>query len=146
MLEDESKFFQGFLDDSSLENYVENMRQDGTWGTQMEIVSLCRKYSVNCVIFRPDGLHYRIECPSSDDNRILMLSHHDDEHFNEVRFKEKGRVLESFNELELLLTDIGPPRTLPKMSKKDARLSRHKKAPQIVTSDSPDPIQILLDI
>jgi hypothetical protein len=146
MLEEEPEFFSGFLDDSSLQDHVDNMRQDGTWGTQMEIVSLCRKYSVNCVIFRPDGLHYRIESLSDRDNRILMLSHEDDEHFNEVCFKEKGRVLESFNELELLLTDLAPSRDPPKVSKKDSRLSRRQKAPQISLSVPPDPIQKLIDI
>ena len=146
MLEEEPEFFSGFLDDSSIQDYVDNMRQDGTWGTQMEIVSLCRKYSVNCVIFRPDGLHYRIESLPYSDSRILMLSHHDDEHFNEVCFKEKGRVLASFNELELLLTDLAPTPDPPRVSKKDARLSRRQKAPQVSLSVSPDPIQKLIDI
>jgi hypothetical protein len=146
------------MDDISLEQYVENMKIDGTWGTQLEIVSLCKNYGVHCVIFRPDGLHYTIECDHRDDDdcRILMISHHDEEHFNEVRFKEKGRILTSFNELELLLTELSPdamPQEQTRLSKREARqakreLVRSKSrqqqtpnqpsrfAPQIAVSDS----------
>lgn len=151
MIGEEPEFFSAFLDDESLDDYVRNMREDGVWGTQMEIVSLCRKYGVNCVIFRPDGLHYRIECDSeSSTARILMLSHHDDEHFNEVRFKEKGRVLESFNELELLLTELQSDIVTdrPKPTKRDARMKRRNPAPKIDFSDDNHPVSIqkLLDL
>ena len=151
MIDEGHEFFRSFLDDESLEDYVTHMREDGVWGTQMEIVSLCRKYAVNCVIFRPDGLHYRIECDSETDTaRILMLSHHDDEHFNEVRFKEKGRVLQSFNELELLLTELqsGEPQRQPKPTKREARMKRRNPAPQIDFSDNNNPVSVqkLLDL
>ncbi len=144
------EFFKSFMDDISLEEYVENMRTDGTWGTQLEIVSLCKMYDVNCVIFRPDGLHYTIECdnPDNDDCRILLISHHDEEHFNEVRFKEKGRILTSFNELELLLTELNPSdksQEVTRLSKKEARQKKRdsvnpkkpqRQAPQIIVSDN----------
>lgn len=125
---EEPEFFGAFLDDVSVSNYVHDMRNPGTWGTQLEIVALCRRYHVDCVIFRPDGLHYRIECdkPDKEEVRILLLSHHDEEHFNEVRFKEKGRQLTSFDELELLLS---PGQAV---SKKEAR--KHRKAPQVSLS------------
>ena len=117
-------FFSSFLDDENLSEYLNEMRKSGTWGTQLEIVALCRRYHVDCVIFRPDGLHYRIECEKPDDEevRTLMLSHHGEEHFNEVRFKEKGRVLTSFDELELLLAS---PADRP------SRRSARKLAPQL---------------
>jgi len=126
MLYEEPEFFESFLDDQTLSEYVSELRKDGTWGTQLEIVSLCRRYHVNCVIFRPDGLHYRIESDSKEDDadRILILSHHDEEHFNEVRFKEKGRVLTSFNELELLLTELDDAPV--KISKKQARRGKRQ--------------------
>ena len=149
MLDEEPEFFRVFLDGETLDEYVGKMREDGTWGTHMEIVSLCRKYSVNCVIFRPDGLHYRIECDSeSETARILMLSHHDDEHFNEVRFKEKGRVLESFNELELLLTELESDATshTRKLTKKEVRMKKRNPAPQIDFPDNPVSVQKLLDL
>lgn len=128
MLNEEPEFFEAFLDDQKLVEYVGEMRKDGTWGTQLEIVALCRRYHVNCVIFRPDGLHYRIESDSQENasDRILILSHHDEEHFNEVRFKENGRVLTSFNELELLLTELDDAPV--KISKKQAR--RGKRQPE----------------
>ena len=97
--------FAPFVDQFDLQTYLNEMRASGTWGTQLEIVALCKRFSVDCVIFRQDGVHYKIECGLTDidGQRILMLSHHDEEHFNEVRFKEKGRVLSSFDELERLL-------------------------------------------
>lgn len=128
MLEEESNQFVSFLDDIKLDEYVSHMLEDGTWGTQLEIVALCRRYRVHCVIFRPDGLHYRIECDNVDDDvlPILMLSHHDEEHLNEVTFEEVGRKLQSFNELELLLVeDSGPS-----LSKREQRRCR-KAAPQV---------------
>ena len=144
MLTDDPEFFTAFLDDQSLIDYVSEMRQDGTWGTQMEIVALCKRYSVNCVIFRPDGLHYRIECDDTDeaDTRVLMISHHDEQHFNEVRFKERSRVLTSFNELELLLTELeeAPAR----LSKKELRKQRKSAAPQIVSS--PNGLHKIIDL
>jgi hypothetical protein len=132
MMKEDPEFFTEFLDDRSLIHYVNEMREDGTWGTQLEIVALCKRYHVNCVIFRPDGLHYRIECDGGSDpeTRILMLSHHDEEHFNEVRFKESGRVLTSFNELELLLTELqdAPVR----VSRRQAR--KRQLAPKLVSN------------
>jgi hypothetical protein len=146
MIKDDSEFFKLFMEETSLEHYVENMRADGVWGTQLEIVSLCKKYTVHCVIFRPDGLHYTIECdnPAGGDCRILMISHHDEEHFNEVCFKEKGRVLSSFTELELLLTELDPgnnPQEITRLSKKVARQKKRenqqrRQAPEIVVSES----------
>ena len=133
MLNDDPEFFSAFLDDQKLGEYISEMRTDGTWGSQSEIVGLCKAYNVHCVLFRPDGVHYRIECDSADDDdtRILMLSHHQEEHFNEVRFKDKSRCLTSFNELELLLTELkdSPVR----LSKKEARFSRKsgKGAPKV---------------
>jgi hypothetical protein len=134
---EEPDFFSGFLDDESLTNYVHEMRNPGTWGTQLEIVALCKRYHVDCVIFRPDGLHYRIECdkPDNEDVRILMISHHDEEHFNEVRFKETSRVLASFDELELLLSP--EPDNVPKLSKKNSREHsrwKHRPAPKVSLS------------
>jgi hypothetical protein len=73
-----------------------------------------------------------------------MISHHDEEHFNEVCFKEKGRVLSSFNELELLLTELDPgknPQEITRISKKAARQKKRgnqqrRQAPEIAVSES----------
>ena len=153
MLDEDAEFFRGFKQETLLEEYVSNMREEGTWGTQLEIVSLCQKYNVHCVIFRPDGLHYRIECnDSSPETRILMLSHHNDDHFNEVRFFESGRVLESFNEPELLLTELESSHTPKPVSKKESRAKRRQKnssAPQLDIEQENDPlvsIQKLLEL
>ncbi len=123
MLKEEPEYFQSFLDDQKLEDYVSEMREDGTWGSQMEIVALCRAYKVNCVIFRPDGLHYRIEDQSGGCSKILMISHHDDEHFNVVRFRGKDNsCLESFDEIETLLALNTDSTTSRPLSKKEKRL------------------------
>lgn len=141
MERDDPEFFSSFLEERSLSNYVAEMKHEGIWGTQMEIVALCKRYSVDCVIFRPDGIHYRIECDTPDDSpaRILMLSHHDEEHFNEVRFEEKSRVLTSFEELELLLTEIEDRPVA--LSKKEAR--RMARSGQSVPKVSLDQQRVL---
>ena len=138
MKEEEPEFFAAFLDDLNIDEYISEMREDATWGTQLEVVALCRRYRAHCVIFRPDGLHYRIECENAEgeDLRILMLSHHDEQHFNEVRFKDSERRLSSFGELELLLTELRED--IPVLSKKEARQARQsrRRAPEVVEENS----------
>lgn len=128
MLKEEPEFFTTFLDETKLEDYVSKVQEEGVWGTQMEIVALCRRYRANCVIFRPDGLHYRIDCEDADDAPILMISHHDDEHFNEVCFPGISRHLASFNELELLLAELEPA----PLTKREMRALR--RAPVVAPS------------
>lgn len=138
MLEEEADFFESFLEDVRLVEYCCRMLVDGTWGTQLEVVALCRKYQVHCVIFRPDGLHYSIECEAfaGEYPRIIMLSHHGDCHFNTVRFIERGRDLASFQELDLLLTELGtaPSPSGVKLSKKQARELELRKRKQLPVS------------
>lgn len=130
-IQEQAEFFQSFLEDMNVTDYVIEMMKDGTWGTQIEIVALCRHYETDCVIFRQDGLHYRVECAIHLDELkpIVMLSHHDDEHFNGVCFKEKGRTLNSFEELELLLAEEDIPTGLSK--KESRKTKRHPTAPVV---------------
>lgn len=130
MMNEDREFFQAFLDDEKLEDYVANMREDGTWGSQMEIVALSRAYNIKCVIFRPDGLHYRIEDASNTSSKILMISHHDDEHFNVVRFRDDSS-LESFDDLVNVLELLSGNATRS-LSKKERRQLARK-------GDYPDP-------
>jgi OTU domain-containing protein 3 len=125
--------FEGFLDNQKLSEYLYTMRQDGTWGTQLEIVAMCKRYHVDCVIFRPDGLHYRVECdkPDNEPVPIVMLSHHDEEHFNEVRFKERARSLASFEELDLLLAGAPDAENVTSHRRSTRSSKPSKKAPII---------------
>lgn len=135
-IQEQAEFFDSFLDDMHVTDYVMDMMKDGTWGTQIEIVALCKLYEADCVIFRQDGLHYRVECAIHLDEpkHIILLSHHDEEHFNEVCFKEKGRTLKSFEELELLLSDEdGAPGRLSK--RESRRNKRQQMAPIVVTPE-----------
>jgi hypothetical protein len=126
MLHEQPDFFSEFLDEEKLDNYIERMREVGTWGSQMEIVGLCRAYKVDCVIFRPDGLHYRIECGSDEPSKILMISHHDDEHFNVVKIRRKSEVcIDSFEELDSILATGGSNRP----TKRETRLAKRKGDP-----------------
>lgn len=81
--------FEAFItDDSSFEDYMKEMAKDGTWGTQLELLALCHKFQVNAIVHQDsDGgkPSYEIEVVPPD-HQCVMLSFHDGEHYNSVRF------------------------------------------------------------
>ena len=42
--------FKNYVDDGDLEKYLEKMKKDGTWGGQLEITALTKKFKCNAVV------------------------------------------------------------------------------------------------
>jgi hypothetical protein len=97
-LEDNKEDFSIFLllheeeeDVMDFESYVNEMRKDGTWGGDVEIVCAARVYKRNVTIFSASGI-YNIskgddKTPSGPD---ILLSYHDNSHYNSVHDESKG--------------------------------------------------------
>lgn len=69
----------------SFDAYVQRMRSPGSWGSQLELMALCRKHEVNVIVHQSGSPSYEMLFASLD-ARCLQLSYHDGEHYNSVRF------------------------------------------------------------
>ncbi|CAJ1439027.1 unnamed protein product [Effrenium voratum] len=74
-----------FEADLSFEAYVEKMRSPGNWGSQLELMAICREFAVNVIVHQLGLPSYEMVF-SPDDSKCLQLSYHDGEHYNSVRF------------------------------------------------------------
>eukprot|EP01027_Heterolobosea_sp_BB2_P014582 GEZU01020929.1.p1 GENE.GEZU01020929.1~~GEZU01020929.1.p1 ORF type:complete len:316 (-),score=74.41 GEZU01020929.1:99-1046(-) len=79
------EFFEPFIeDDEPWEEYIENMRKDGTWGGNIELQALSMAHRVNIVIHQNKHPSYEIaNFPSG--HKTIHLSYHHGEHYNSVR-------------------------------------------------------------
>jgi OTU domain-containing protein 3 len=74
-------------DAKSFEEYVSNMRQDGEWGGNLELVAAARLYCRNITVFAA-GLAAFAVGPGDKikpQGSPLLLSFHENEHYNSVR-------------------------------------------------------------
>ena len=99
-LSSHSADFAHFHDNDSepFEDYLEKMKEDATWGSQMELSALCLAYGVSAVVFQADGVHLELGLAEPSQPTVL-ISFHDDEHFNAVTFF--GDELETLEEVRL---------------------------------------------
>ena len=73
-----------------IESYVTEMRNDSTWGSDVEIVAACRVYNVGIKVFScvHDGgvLRFgdRTDSNGSGGGEDLLLSYHGNDHYNSV--------------------------------------------------------------
>eukprot|EP00590_Aulacoseira_subarctica_P003959 CAMPEP_0172423862 /NCGR_PEP_ID=MMETSP1064-20121228/17782_1 /TAXON_ID=202472 /ORGANISM="Aulacoseira subarctica , Strain CCAP 1002/5" /LENGTH=317 /DNA_ID=CAMNT_0013165413 /DNA_START=155 /DNA_END=1109 /DNA_ORIENTATION=- len=76
-------------DANSFEQYIQDMRRDGEWGGNVELVAASRLYQRNIIVYHPDGA-FSIEAPSTVDRSTkseeeeYTLSYHDNDHYNSV--------------------------------------------------------------
>ena len=85
-------------DTETFEQYLDKMKEDATWGSQMELSALCSAYGVSAVVFQADGVHLELGLAEPSQPTVL-ISFHDDEHFNAVTFF--GDELETLEEIRL---------------------------------------------
>lgn len=90
MLENAEEFelFHADEDDQeseSFRDYVQRMRHAGRWGSQLELMALCRRYSVNAIVHQSGLPAYEMDFAPRE-ARCIQLSYHDGEHFNSIRF------------------------------------------------------------
>lgn len=74
-----------FEDEETFESYVEHMRSPGRWGSQLELMALCRRHEINAILHQHERSAYEMVCAPLG-NRCIQLSYHDGEHYNSVRF------------------------------------------------------------
>ena len=79
-------------DASDFESYVDQMREDGQWGGNLELVAAARLYRRDIVVFSADLAAMTIPHGCTKKNSAaaasghqLLLSYHDNEHYNSVR-------------------------------------------------------------
>lgn len=69
----------------SFEAYVHRMRHPGRWGSQLELMALCRHYGVNAIVHQSGRPAYEMDFAPRE-ARCIQLSYHDGEHYNSIRF------------------------------------------------------------
>ncbi|CAE8692223.1 unnamed protein product [Polarella glacialis] len=69
----------------SFDGYVEQMRSPCKWGSQLELMAICRRNGINAIVHQNNLPPYEmVFAPLGA--RCLQLSYHDGEHYNSVRF------------------------------------------------------------
>ena len=108
--------FRAFHDnyEESFEDYLNKMREDATWGSQIELSALCLCYNVSAVVFQPDGVHLELGLAEPEQQTVL-LSFHDDEHFNSVKFIGGGE-LETLAEVRKRIIELKGTRRIKSQS------------------------------
>jgi len=69
----------------SFSAYVGRMRHPGRWGSQLELMALCRRYGVNAIVHQSGQKAYEMVF-APQEARCIQLSYHDGEHYNSIRF------------------------------------------------------------
>eukprot|EP00928_Gymnodinium_smaydae_P087274 TRINITY_DN71553_c0_g1_i1.p1 TRINITY_DN71553_c0_g1~~TRINITY_DN71553_c0_g1_i1.p1 ORF type:complete len:340 (+),score=53.35 TRINITY_DN71553_c0_g1_i1:97-1116(+) len=90
MMEQAEEFSLFHADDEdeeslSFEAYVQRMRHPGRWGSQLELMALCRHHNVNAIVHQSEMPSYEMGT-APPEARCIQLSYHDGEHYNSVRF------------------------------------------------------------
>ncbi|KAK5576510.1 hypothetical protein RB653_007654 [Dictyostelium firmibasis] len=88
-IERNKDMFAPFIDDEefeSFEEYIQEMREDATWGGHVEIQAASLAYNVNITIHQMDQPRWEITNHfPPEKNKTIHLSYHNDEHYNSVR-------------------------------------------------------------
>ena len=111
-------------DAANFQDYIEKMRQPGEWGGNVELVVAARLYRRNITVFSASLAAFTIEHghPTKDPaGPDLMLSYHDNDHYNSVRDNKAGK----------------PPPPIKTYTKQDTQNSTSSTSTAVV-SDVPD--------
>lgn len=88
VFEDENDEDQAEEDARDFEHYIENMRQEGEWGGNLEVVAAARRYQRTITVYSETLAAFTID--HGDSTRMepdLCVSYHDNDHYNSVRNK-----------------------------------------------------------
>ncbi|OMJ26875.1 OTU domain-containing protein 3 [Smittium culicis] len=61
--------FEPFID-SDFESYVKNMRKDGVFGGNMELVAFSRHYGADIKVYQAGGTVFAIDCENGNSNTV----------------------------------------------------------------------------
>jgi OTU domain-containing protein 3 len=95
-MDGQKEYFQQFLvlddattnssaDATSYEHYVQQMRRDGEWGGNMELIAASKLFQRNILVVQSSGA-FLIDAPqdASTAREDLIVSYHDNGHYNSV--------------------------------------------------------------
>jgi len=75
-------------DARDFEDYIENMRRDGEWGGNLEVVAAARLYQRNVTVYSETLAAFTVDHGDSRSlGSDLLVSYHDNRHYNSVRNK-----------------------------------------------------------
>lgn len=72
-------------DGKDFESYIETMRGPAEWGGNLELVAAARLYGRKVTVFSAVLSAYTIEPDKKSDGPDLLVSYHDNDHYNSVR-------------------------------------------------------------
>jgi len=88
VFEDDDDEDQDEEDARDFEHYIENMRQDGIWGGNLEVVAAARLYQRPIIVYSETLAAFTIDHGDSRSmGSDLLVSYHDNDHYNSVRNK-----------------------------------------------------------
>ena len=92
-MERHKEHFEAFVeDDESFEDYITRMKEDGTWGGQLEIQAASWKLGVNIRIYQDGMVPWTVK--NFDDERMMLhVSYHDGMHYNSLRELKSGMAV-----------------------------------------------------
>lgn len=100
----QKEFFQQFLvldgnenssaDATSYEHYIQQMRQDGEWGGNVELIAASKLVQRNILVFQPGGA-FLVNAPeeTATTGEDLLVSYHDNGHYNSVWIEGRKTML-----------------------------------------------------
>jgi OTU domain-containing protein 3 len=94
-------------DAADFEEYIQNMRKDGEWGGNLELVAAARMYRRNITVYSANLSAFTIEHGSDKQSAgpDLMVTFHDNDHYNSVRLNNGSKPpppIKTFQQLENL--------------------------------------------
>mmetsp|Transcript_59471 Transcript_59471/g.66558 ORF Transcript_59471/g.66558 Transcript_59471/m.66558 type:complete len:316 (+) Transcript_59471:529-1476(+) len=92
-IENKKDYFKVFLVEE-FELYLESVRQEGEWGGNVEVVAAARLYKRNITVYSQTLAAFRIDHGESRSlGPDLLVSYHDNDHYNSVRRKVRPSTL-----------------------------------------------------
>ncbi|KAI9291010.1 cysteine proteinase [Neoconidiobolus thromboides FSU 785] len=120
LLENSKEFELFFSEEETFGDHLTRMRNEGTFGGNVELVAFARKFKVKVNIYQEDGNVMRIDFDNKDNNNMeeiktLHIAYHSWEHYSSIRNKNgpfeglpniKIKTLNNDNEGESELNEI----------------------------------------
>ncbi|KAF9953131.1 hypothetical protein BGZ72_005660 [Mortierella alpina] len=90
-IEDHEEHFKSFLDNETVEAHVAQMRKNGTYGGNIELVAFARMKRVDIKVYQPgyifviEGIDVKKEGSSPGQRPVMHIAYHSWEHYSSIR-------------------------------------------------------------
>jgi hypothetical protein len=149
-MDGQKEYFQQFLvldddnnknssvDATSYEHYVQQMRQDGEWGGNMELIAASKLFQRNILVLQSNGA-FLIDAPpdtatTTTTREDLIVSYHDNGHYNSVWIAGRKTMLIQPREL----TKVNRTSTILKVMEESPLLAQDDGLPNTATKNIDD--------